>query len=137
MAMVMKPDTFSLLHVFVIVLAFTVHKPQMGLEKCWSNWPIETFPLNYSTRSVNEKEKIVQGCGPSNINCSSFVITFEVRRLSQPVPSTNFAKTLSKVEPDFWIEMVTSLHSARMHHWLRLSAHALSLECLQKVAVQK
>ena len=38
--------------------------------------------LRYSTRSVNIKQKIVQGCGPANINCSSFVIAFEVRRLS-------------------------------------------------------
>ena len=35
---------------------------------------------NYSTRSVNVKEKIGQGCGPCNINCSTFVITFKVPR---------------------------------------------------------
>ena len=48
------------------------------------------IPVNYSTRSVNVKQKIVQGRGPSNINCSSFVINFEVRRLLKPVPSTNY-----------------------------------------------
>ena len=50
---------------------------------------MEKFPLNYSTRSINVKEKIVQGCGPFNINYSSFLVTFEVRRLSEPVHSTN------------------------------------------------
>ena len=78
----MKPDTFSLLYVFVIVFGLDPAQATIGLEKCWSNSPIETFPLNYSTRSVNVKQKIVQGRGPSNINCSSFVITFEVHRLS-------------------------------------------------------
>ena len=80
----MKPDTFSLLYVFVIIFGLDPAQATIGLEECWSNWPIETFPLNYSTRSVNIKQKIVQvqGCGPSNINCSSFVITFEVCQLS-------------------------------------------------------
>ena len=78
----MKPDTFSLLYVFVIIFGLDPPQATIGLEKCWSNRPIETFPLNYSTRSFNVKEKIVQGCGPSNINCSSFVIAFEVCRLS-------------------------------------------------------
>ena len=39
----------------------------LGLEKCWSNRPIQTFQLKYSNRSVNIKEKNVHGCGPSNI----------------------------------------------------------------------
>ena len=78
----MKPDTFALLYVFDIVSSFDLAQATIGLEKSWSSWPIETFPLNYSTTSVNVKQKIVQGCEPSNINCSSFVITFEVRQLS-------------------------------------------------------
>ena len=77
----MKPDTFSLLYVFVTVFGLDPAQATTGLEKCWSNWPIETFPLNYSTRSVNVKEKIVHGCGPSNINFSSFVITSDVCQL--------------------------------------------------------
>ena len=77
----------SLLYVFVIVFGLDPAQATVGLEKCWSNRLIETFPLNYSTtrvntHSVNVKQKIVQGRGLSNINCSSFEITFEVSRLS-------------------------------------------------------
>ena len=53
----MKPDTFSLLYLFVIIFGFDPAQATIGLEKCWSNWPIiETFPLNYSARSVNVKQ---------------------------------------------------------------------------------
>ena len=45
----------------------------------------------YSTRSVNVKEKIVQGCGPCNINCSSFAITLSSFPAFKPFPSTNYA----------------------------------------------
>ena len=79
--MAMKPDTFYLLHVFVIGFGLDPVQATKDLEKCWTSWPRETFALNYSVRSVNVKETIVQGCDPFNINCSSFVITFEVRRL--------------------------------------------------------
>ena len=78
----MKPDTFALLYVFVIIFGLDPAQATKGLEKCWSNWPIKTFPLIYSTRRVSVKQKIVQGRDLSNTNCSSFVITFEVRRLS-------------------------------------------------------
>ena len=72
----------TLLYVFVIGFGLDPAQATTGLEKCWSNWPIKTVLLNYSTRSVNKEQKIVQECGPSNINCSSFAITFEVRRPS-------------------------------------------------------
>ena len=39
------------------------------------------FPLNCSTGSVKVKQKSVHGCGPSNMNCSSVVVAFEVRWL--------------------------------------------------------
>ena len=78
-----EAHTFYLLYVFVIVfglaLILTSHN---RFGKPWRKRPIETIPLNYSTRRVNGKQKIVQGCVPSNIKCSSFVITCEVRRLS-------------------------------------------------------
>ena len=76
----MKSDTFSSLDVFVIVFGLDPAQATLGLAKCWSNWPIENIPIKlYLTRSVNVKEKIVQGCAPTNINCSSFIITLSLK----------------------------------------------------------
>ena len=77
----MKPDMILCYMLLLLFLALTLHKPQR-FGKMLEQLTKETFPLNDSTRSVNVKEKIVHGCGPFNINISSFVITFEVRRLS-------------------------------------------------------
>ena len=41
----MTPDTFPLLFVFVIVFGLDPAQATIGLEKCWSNWLIETFLL--------------------------------------------------------------------------------------------
>lgn len=54
--------------------SMTVHKPKKKMLEQLTK--LET-KIKYPTRSVNVKEKIVRGSGPSNINSSSFVITFE------------------------------------------------------------
>ena len=79
--MVMKPDTFLCSKFLLSFLALNVHKPQKVWKNVGATVTNRNIPVKLFTRSVNVKEKIVQGCAPSNINCSSFVIAFEVRRL--------------------------------------------------------
>ena len=63
----------SLLHAFAIVFVLA----------CTSHNRLGKMLNAESVESVNVKEKFMHGCGPSEINCSSFnVIAFEGRLLS-------------------------------------------------------
>ena len=45
---------------------------------------------------MNEKQKILHGHKPSNINLGIFVCSFDVCRISWPLPSKNFEQTKTK-----------------------------------------
>ena len=74
----------SLLYVFVCLFGIDPARTAIEFGMCWSNWPIETFLLRYSTLVRTLKQRTVQGRGPSNINCSTiiFVARFRYQSMS-------------------------------------------------------
>ena len=69
----------SLLHVFVIMFGIEHAKATMRFGKMLEQLTNRNTPISlFNYRSVNVKQQIVHSCGPSNIDCSSFVVAFKV-----------------------------------------------------------
>ena len=80
-------ETWQTCLIYVFVSSFRLDRAQTTIESemCWSNWPIETFLLRYSTVVSTLKQGIVQSHVSSNINFSAivFIARFQNQSLNK------------------------------------------------------
>jgi len=76
----MKPDKFLCSRFLLPFFGLEHAKPTIAFELCLNNRPIEMLPFRIiqSCGVIEKKEEIVHGRSMFNINCTSFVIAFEL-----------------------------------------------------------